>query len=119
MIITLDNMIFFAHHGVFESERLNGNTFRVSVHIELDDTPGCTTDRVEDTLNYQQVYDIVREEMSHPSNLLEHVANRIIKRLSALDELSRISVCVEKQNPPLGGDVQWVGVTLQHRRHNC
>ena len=116
MKITLTDMEFFARHGVFEEERVNGNIFRVNVSLDMAATYGCLTDNLNDTVDYQTIYDIVRHEMDIPSNLLEHVAQRIIDALVDQYEEADIDVCVSKKNPPLGGHVSWAGVTLTHRR---
>ena len=52
--------------------------------------------------------------MEKPSHLLEHVARRIIKAiLKTYPEVERCKVRVQKMNPPLGGQMQSVSVTLQ------
>ena len=77
-VITLHNMKFHAYHGCLDFEKKEGNTFLVSVSLELDTTLAGKTDDLDDTLNYQQVYDVVRREMEIPSNLIEHAGQRIL-----------------------------------------
>mgnify|MGYP003294084691 CR=1 FL=1 len=113
MIITITNITLKAYHGVFPFERENGNIFRVSVRALLPDTMGTKTDMLEDTVNYQDIYDIVTREMSIPSALLEHVAARIGKAIKHnIPLIEQVEVTVEKHAPSLGGDVEWVGVTV-------
>ena len=108
MIIRLRDIELKAYHGVLAEEKANGNLFRVSVSIETEEQPGCTTDRIEDTLNYKDIYDIVCREMSIASDLLEHVAWRIRRALrGAYPDARHITVSVSKQNPPVGGPVAW------------
>ncbi len=76
--IELKGMTFFAYHGAMEQERKVGNSFVVDLHLFLDLTPAATSDNLEDTVNYASVYELVKEEMAIPSNLLEHAAGRII-----------------------------------------
>jgi len=48
---------------------------------------------------------------------LEHVAQRIVKRIfSELPEVSRIVLSVSKLNPPIGGDVEAVTIQLEEYR---
>ena len=76
--ITLENMEFHAYHGCLEHERELGNTFIVSVTMELDTTHAGKTDELDHTLNYQIVYDVVEGQMNIPSKLIEHVGQRIL-----------------------------------------
>ncbi len=116
-IIELKGMKFFAHHGCFSEERTIGNYFVVDFSIEADLDAAGESDALEDTLNYQRIYDIVKEEMAVPSNLLEHVSARILKRCrSVFPAAGRMTVSVSKLNPPLGGEVAASRVTMHSER---
>lgn len=114
MIIRLKDVDFFAYHGVFPEEKSKGNTFRVNLSVELpENTLGCSTDSINDTLNYQVLYDIVANEMTTTSDLLENVAMRIKNTIiSRFPTISNVRVAVAKKNPPLGGNVAWAEVEL-------
>ena len=112
MIICLQDIEMQAYHGVFPEEKKQGNIFRVSVSLETADSEGIETDRIEDTINYQLLYDIVQREMAIPSDLLEHVAGRIRKSIIEAFPNSKLTVAISKRNPPLGGQVAWATVTL-------
>lgn len=75
--ITLDNLRFRARHGVMEQERAVGNTFVVALRLDYPFEEAMQTDNLEATLNYAEVYEVVKAEMGVPSRLLEHVAGRI------------------------------------------
>ena len=112
-IIELEEMRFWAFHGCLESERRNGNLFLVDFRGELDMRKAAGSDNLEDTVNYGLVYDLVKEEMRVPSDLLENVAGRIVRRIAErFPEFVRFSVRVSKRRPPVGGPVQWSRVTL-------
>lgn len=112
-IIELEEMRFWARHGCLESERSNGNLFLVDFRGELDMRKAAGSDNLEDTVNYGLVYDLVKEEMDIPSDLLENVAGRIVRRIAErFPEFARFSVRVSKRRPPVGGPVQWSRVTL-------
>ena len=112
-IIELEGMRFHAYHGCLEKERLEGNLFIVDFKGELNIRKASESDRLEDTVNYAQIYDIVKEEMETPSDLLEHVAGRIARRISAeLPEFLSFSVKVSKRMPPVDGHVEWSRVTV-------
>ncbi len=112
-IISLEGMEFYAHHGCFAEEQKIGTRFTVDVHVAADLSRAAASDLLTDTLNYQEVYNIVRVEMERPSHLLEHVAGRIAAALTQkMEEVAQVTVKVSKLNPPLGGQVQASSVSL-------
>lgn len=112
--IELEGMHFYAYHGFFESERIAGNEFLVDVLIKTDCSLAANSDNLEDALNYQAVFDLVKEEMQIKSHLLEHVAKRIIDALYREFPASQhIKVKVSKLNPPMGGQVEKASITLE------
>lgn len=112
-VIEIENMEFFSYHGCFKEENIIGNTFLVTMRIETDMQVPAQTDNINDAVNYQLVYNLVKEQVLIPSNLLENVAFRILE--SVYDKMSGIlsaSVKVSKINPPMGGKIEKVSVTL-------
>ncbi|MDB9858620.1 dihydroneopterin aldolase [Flavobacteriaceae bacterium] len=56
---------------------------------------------------------MVKKQMAIRAKLLETVGYRIIKNiLEAFSGVSHVSVTVSKLNPPIGGDVKQVSVTM-------
>ena len=116
-IIELEGMEFKAYHGCLPQEKVRGNNFIVDFRGELDLSAAVESDNLENTLNYADIYDIVSEEMSIPSELLENVAGRIVKSIAArFPQLESFSIRVSKSKPPVDGIVQWSRVTLFHKR---
>lgn len=114
-IIELEGMEFHSFHGVLEREKVTGNLFVVDFRGVLDMRAAAESDALEDALNYAEIYDVVAAEMAIPSDLLEHVAGRIVKALAAeFPQLESFSVRVSKRRPPVAGVVQWSRVTLSH-----
>jgi len=104
--IELVEMIFFSHHGCFKEERVIGNKFIVDLSVDADLSKPALSDNLDDTLNYQELYNIVRDEMDRPSSLLEHVAGRILNSLkSHFPQIDNATISIKKINPPLGGQV--------------
>lgn len=115
--IRLKKMKFHAYHGCLEHERKLGNTFLVNLELILDTEKAEVTDDLNDTLNYQSVYDVVREEMNVHSDLIEYLGRRIVDRLmNEFVQLKFIKIEVEKKNPPLGGEVASVSFVLEKWR---
>jgi len=112
-IIEIEGMHFYAFHGHFESEQKVGNEFIVNLKIETDCSRASISDNLDEALNYQTVYGIVKKEMTITSHLLENVAKRILDSLYlSLESLKRAEVKISKMNPPMGGEIEKVSVTL-------
>lgn len=111
--IILENIEVHACHGVFKQENITGNTFMVNVKIKTDLSRAAETDNLNDTINYGMVFDIIKEEMSIPSKLIEHVAGRIIRRLrNDFDSIMQIELKISKKNPPVNGQVEQSSVLI-------
>lgn len=71
------------------------------------------TDDLAGTLNYAELYELVKQEMEIPGKLLEHVAGRIGKRLFAeYPAIQKIQLAITKVNPPFGADCDGAGVEV-------
>ncbi len=115
--IELRDIHLFAHHGVMQQEREIGAWFTIDLILTVENHDSISTDNIDGTISYADVYDIVRLEMKTPSNLLEHVCGRISKALyDRFVQLSGISVTLSKDTPPMGGDRLKAAVTLKSRR---
>lgn len=116
-LIRIEQMEFYSFHGCFEEERIVGNRFIVDLEMETDMSRACETDSIDDALNYQTAYDLIREEMKTKSYLLEHIAGRISgSLLRNFPGLEKVSVKVSKMNPPMGGKIKSVSVEIHQTR---
>lgn len=112
-IIEIEGMHFYAFHGHFESEQRVGNEFIVALKIETDCSRASISDNLDDALNYQTVYEIVKKEMTVTSHLLENVAKRILDSLYLnFQTIKKSEIKISKMNPPMGGEIEKVSVTL-------
>jgi dihydroneopterin aldolase len=113
-VIEIEGMEFYAFHGHFAEEQIVGNRFIVDLKLTTDCTKASKSDELNDALNYMAVYQIIKQEMHIKSHLLEHVAGRIISRLyDTYETIENAKVKISKLNPPLGGQIQKVSVTLE------
>jgi 7,8-dihydroneopterin aldolase/epimerase/oxygenase len=112
--ILLENMEFFAYHGCFKEEQIIGNQFVVNLEIETDTALAEQSDNLKDTLNYQEVYNIVGEQMKTKSHLLEHVGRRIMDALvDSFAQIKYIKLKISKMHPPMGGKMRCVSLLLE------
>lgn len=112
-VIELVGMEFLAFHGCLEEERRNGNLFVVDFRGTVDMAAAAESDDLSDTEDYGVLYGIIRDEMAKPSNLLEHVAGRIVRAVEErMPGFAEFSVTVSKKNPPVGGVCAWSKITM-------
>ncbi len=112
-LIQIEGMEFYAYHGHFEEERIVGNRFLIDISIKTDTDIAGNSDKIDDALNYQKVYKIIKEEMQKKSHLLEHIGTRILDALYAnFTGIEEITLKVSKMHPPMGGQIDRVSVTL-------
>jgi len=113
-LIHLEDMEFYAYHGCFKEERIVGNKFLVNLILETKMDKPAETDNLKDALNYQSVYRIVKEQMQIKSHLLENIARRILDALyNNFNNIENIKIKVSKINPPVGGKIKCVSITLE------
>jgi dihydroneopterin aldolase len=112
-LIRIEDMEFYAFHGHYREEQIVGNRFLVDLEIETDMEKAGKSDRLEDAADYQIAFRTVKSEMEKKSFLLENIATRILDTLYInLPGIKRATVRIRKMNPPMGGNIGSVGVTL-------
>ncbi len=113
-VISIEGMEFFAYHGCFKEEQVIGTKFRCDLFLEVDTTKAEQTDNLNDTVNYQEVYQVLKAEMVTKSKLLEHVGRRILERVrEKFPQVSHARLKIRKLNPPLGGKMDFVSIELE------
>ncbi len=111
--IEIENMYFYAHHGCYEEERRIGTNFTVDCCLECDILTAAKEDDLTKTINYQTVYLLIQQELKKTSLLLENIAYRIIKKIQKqFPQIKSIEVKIRKLNPPMGGKIEAVSITL-------
>ncbi len=112
-LIEIEGMEFYAYHGHYEEEQIVGNRFLVDLCLETDCISAADTDDIADAVNYQAAYKIIKKEMQIKSHLLENIVKRIIDALyKDLSGINKIKVKLSKMNPPMGGKIKKVSVTM-------
>ena len=115
--IHLKNIRVFTNHGCLTEEEKIGSDYLVNLSVKADLSKASDSDQLIDTVDYVTLNTIVVEEMEIRAKLLEHVGQRIINRvLNELAMVQFVEVSVAKINPPIGGDVAEVVVTMNGNR---
>ena len=105
--ISLNNLRFYAYHGVEPQEQSVGAWYVINLDMYADITASLQSDELSDTLNYAQAARIIKEEMQVPSKLMEHVAGRVVQRLQ------RLSFTIAKENPPVCAECGSASITVE------
>lgn len=111
MIININGLKFYGYHGVMPRERKVGQQFEVDLELEVEGYDG--SDSLDSTVNYADVISVVKEEMTQPSDLIEHVCSRISRRVRKdFPKVCGGSVTVRKLRPPVEAELSSVEVKL-------
>ena len=117
MMIELQGLVVFGHHGYLEEERRLGQRFLVDLSAEVKgEAP--ETDRIEDTVDYRRLAALVKEVFAGRERLLLEglagaVADGILERFPAVE---RIRVHVRKPDVVLDPAVEHAAVTIERAR---
>jgi dihydroneopterin aldolase len=115
--IKLKNIRTYSYHGCLIEEGKIGSDYSVDLEVKTNLNKSSLTDDLKDTVDYVLLNQIVVEEMAIRSNLLEHVAQRIIQRVfKEVTTISSVKLGVSKLNPPIGGDVEAVTIEMEESR---
>lgn len=112
-LIEIEGMEFYAYHGHFIEEQVVGNKFLLNIAIETNCNNAGKSDNLNDALDYQKVYNLIKEEMLKKSSLLENICKRILDHLYAdFENINKATIKVSKINPPMGGQIEKVSITM-------
>ncbi len=109
--IAIRNAEFFAHHGYYAEEQKMGNYFVIDLEVEVK-TFDTLDDDINDTVNYEDLYQICVAQMNNTKKLLETVVLCIVKDIQVQwpDISGRISL--SKKSPQIGGKVGSAVITM-------
>ena len=100
-IIELKSVNFFAFHGLHDEERKTGNEYEVDLSVKYI-SDGKKITKIENTINYVTLFEIVKQEMELPRNLLETIAISISEKIrEQFSQVKEIVVRINKKNPPI------------------
>jgi dihydroneopterin aldolase len=115
--IIVSGIRFHARHGATRLEREIGVRYFVTVEMEKDLHRSMTSDKLEDTVDYGRVHQVVLDVARRNSfYLLETLAGQVAAHLLKAFPVDAVRVQVRKETPVLDGIVDWVGVDICRRR---
>jgi dihydroneopterin aldolase len=117
-IIRIHNAVFYAYHGVLTDGQNLGGKFDVDVDLHCDLARGAKSDHLQDTVNYERVYDCIRSLVLDKKHLLlESLASSIGKGiLKNFSKVNSVTIRVRKPGAPVRGVIDHVEVELTETR---
>jgi len=116
--INLQNLQFKSFHGLYAEEKILGNHFEVNLTVKYQPQT-LPINAIEQTINYQNIFEVIEQRMSIPTELLEtlvvDIVNEIMNAFSMVDE---VDICIAKKNPPIKNFIGNVAVSYHKKRSN-
>ena len=114
--VELRGLSIFTHHGVSDAEQEVGQRLEFDLTFDIPDCDAVLTDRVDDTVDYAEVCDIVALAATERSyRTLERLGQVVAERLMERFDCEEVRVRAAKPEPPVSYSVDEaaVEVTLQ------
>ncbi|MGM0498762.1 MAG: dihydroneopterin aldolase [Bacillota bacterium] len=117
-LIALNEMVFYAYHGVYDSEKELGQRFVINFKAELDYNLAAVNDDLQQTVNYGEIYKKIEDIFKAKKyNLLESAAYNIIKGLFVeFPKLEVIEIEIKKPAVPIKGALADAAVKMSRKR---
>ena len=114
--INLNNLVFFGYHGLYEEEKILGNEYELNIAIKHA-PQRLPVEKLEDTVDYTAVYELVKQRMAVPTPLLETLATSIATEILDVFTLAdEVFVSIRKMHPPVSKINGNLGVTFTLKR---
>ncbi len=119
--ISIDNLLVFGNHGVFNEEKTLGQKFYVSAKLFVDTRSAGLDDELEQSVNYGTICKEIHEFFkNHTYKLIEAVAEHLAAHLLVNNELIEcIELTISKPWAPIGLPVDTVAVTIKRQWHKA
>jgi 7,8-dihydroneopterin aldolase/epimerase/oxygenase len=115
--VEIRGLSIYTHHGVTDAEQEVGQRLDFDLTFDVPDCDAVLTDRVEDTVDYSEVCDIVALAATEKSyRTLERLCQMVAERLMERFECESVQVRAAKPEPPVPYPVQEAGVEVTLER---
>lgn len=115
--LVIRGLEIYAHHGVFDFERRDGQVFVIDLDLVLDTRQAAASDALADTLDYGSLVDRVKAAVEQdPVDLIETLAQRIADVCLASTMVERVTVTVHKPHAPIQATFADVALSINRSR---
>ncbi len=112
-VIHLRGLEFYAYHGALPEEQVLGQRFLIDMDLFFDLSKAGSSDQVEDTIHYGEVYQVIKACVTGDSHqLLEHLAEDLAQRVLGQFACTSLRVEVHKPQAPIPGIFRDVSVEI-------
>ncbi|MFA7056722.1 MAG: dihydroneopterin aldolase [Candidatus Cloacimonadales bacterium] len=114
MRIILKDMVFYGYHGVQDEERTLGQRFIVTIKLNTDDVHDKYITKLEDTVDYTKVYEVIKNVMEKDKFLLlENCANKILDTLlESFTLVQTATISIRKPSVPIQGQLSFSEIEM-------
>ena len=118
--VFVTGLALHAYHGVMQHEARVGQTFKLDLVLELDLSAASRSDKLADTVGYDQVVDVASQAFcGRRYRLVEAAAGAVAGAvLDRFLRVLRVQVTVHKPHAPIAATFADVGVTIARARQN-
>jgi dihydroneopterin aldolase len=108
-----------AYHGVMQHEAKVGQSFKLDLALDIDLTGASHSDKLADTVGYDQVVAIASQAFcARRYRLVEAAAGAVGDAvLARFPQVSAVRVTVHKPHAPIAATFEDVGVSIKRSRH--
>lgn len=117
--IQITGLRVFAHHGVFDFERQNGQDFYIDATVWIDGKKAAFNDDLSHTVHYGELAQaLVEATRNEPVDLLETLALRLLDLTMMFGQgiVQKAKITVHKPNAPIPYEFKDVSVTVKAKR---
>ncbi len=108
--IELKRLRFLAYHGLYAEERKTGNEFEIDISVSYQPSSGTITG-IADTVNYSELYALLKKEMQNPRHLLETLVMELAEVIHlAFPAIKKIEISIIKLHVPIAKFTGTAGV---------
>jgi 7,8-dihydroneopterin aldolase/epimerase/oxygenase len=112
--LTVTGIECYAHHGVFEHERREGQRFVIDLTLGLDTRSAAASDDLQETVDYGSLVGQVKATVeSDPVDLIETLAERVADVCLIDRRVEWARVTVHKPEAPIPTDFADVALTIR------
>ena len=114
--IRIKNLKIPARHGVYEFEKEKDGVFEIDINLYLPLLKAGKSDRLEDTINYEDIISTVTKAFTEKQYaLVEAAAQSVCDRLLNDFKIDKITIRVRKPHAPIDADFEAVEVQLNRK----
>ena len=115
LTVHLSDLQFYAYHGIHPEEAVVGGNYLVDLRVDYDEKNNQMDD-IQNIINYEELFNIIKKRMALATPLLEEIADAIIRKIKHRYAVAKeITISVYKLQPPIEGFQGRAGITLRKK----